>query len=567
MLYKANVLVDNVFMLGLNVKDTDSPPIILYGDSDIGELKNKAEGTVTEEELKSVLKRYNLRDGLIALGKASNFVLNAKGEGSIGKAAFRDPKTGVFITQFGLAYLANILIISGANDYKSKYIGKKQNLLLLLNIYSNCLIFPEIKRDRDISFTKKDLTSMMVRMHAEQFEYQFNTVLLIARTIVIFTETVNQVAPKRFAPLATIFEQETGLTFEEYFFLAMAVWACVQQTATFRKESLTGAQIQSMQKVLTDEKITSFLKILSADYQTFRTEDQRTNDTLDPVFTKFRFNPLLVYPIIKTDRSEIDPYIVPNALAFVKKAFGGLYWWFHRYFESSGNWHDFRDYYGQIFEQYVGQILKQTYGEVNVHPEIKYNNGKFIDWWVEHNSKIYLFEAKAYQFALFTKQTGDLELLVKEVKSKIVQTIEQVYKRLQDIQKYDELSIFRGKKLIPVIVFMEIPLASGNLYKEIVDEELEQLEKSGLKGIKEAKIHFLNIEELEFYDSAVDKIPLEEAFAQYENNIKEGFLSVIGKEVNKQLRNKYLDEVYYSFWKKMTGQDFQDLGNKNDNDA
>lgn len=544
-------------MLGSNVHDTDPPPMVLYGDSDISELKNKPEGSVTEEELKLILKRYNLRDGLIILGRASNFVHNYTGEGAIGRAAFRDPKTGVFVTQFGLAYLATALLTSGSNDYKSKNLGNQQNLLLLSNIYSNCLVFPEIKKDKDVPFQKKDLMQMLVRMYAEQFEYQFNALLLIARTIVIFTDLADKVLPSRFEKFSTIFERETGLTFEEYFFLSMAVWACVQKTATFRKEALTTAQIPSMQGVLTDEKVSNFLNILSADYKKFREEDQKVNANLDPVFTKFRFNPLLVYPIIKADRMEIDPYIVPSTLAFVKKAFGGLYWWFHCYFEANGIWHDFRNYYGALFEQYVGLILKQMYGETNVHPEISYKVGKFIDWWVERDGKIYLFESKAYQFALTTKQTGDLELLIKEVKSKIVQTIEQVYKRMQDIPKYDELSVFRGKQLIPVIVFLEIPLASRNLYKEIVDEELQKLEQSGLTGIKDAKIHFLNIEELELYGGAVDKIQLEEAFARYEHNIQEGFLSVIGKEVGKQLRNKYLDNIYNSFWKKMTGRDYE----------
>lgn len=546
--------MDNVSVFGSNVRDTDLSSKVLYGDSDIGELKSKAEGRVTEDELKAVLKRYNLRDGLIALGKASNYIHNFKGEGSMGKTAFQDPETGVIVPQFGLAYLANTLIISGANDYKSKYIGNKQNLLILSNIYTNSLILPEINKTDSAPFEKKDLPSMLVRMYGEQLEYQFNSVLLIARTIVIYTDLINRIPSKRFDSFLIIFERETGLTFEEYFFLSMAVLACVQKTATFRKEALTEAQIPSMRKVLTDEKVTSFLKILSADYQTFRDEDRLMNATLDPVFTKFRFNPLLVYPIIKTDRTEIDPYVVPNALAFVKKAFGGLYWWFHRHFEASGNWQDFRNYYGEVFEQYVGKILKQMYGDAAVHPEIIYKKGKFIDWWVERDSKIYLFEAKAYQFPLFIKQTGDLDLLVKEVKSKSVQAIEQVYNRMQDIERYDELAIFRGKQLIPIIVFMEIPLASGNLYKEIVDEELASLEQSGLKGIKNTKIHFLNIEELELYGGAVDQISLEEAFARYENDIREGFLSIIGKTIGKQLRNKYLDNIYHSFWRKMTGE-------------
>lgn len=533
-----------------------TPQTVLWANSDIGAIKDigKGEGLLTAEQLMSVMRRYNLRNGLIIFGRASNLVFNAKGENSIGKSLYRDPITGMFVSQFGLAYLANMLLISGANDYKDgKEIGDKQNLLTLLNIYSNDLIAPELKRDDGLPFTNRDMASTMVRMHAEQFEFQFDYVNLVARAIVIYGDIINSVAPTQFEPFMVIFERETGLTFEDYFVLVMAVWTASQKTATFRKEALTEAQIPSMQTALTDEKVTNFLKILSIDYKIFREIDNERNSDLDPVFTKYRFNPLYLYPIIKTDKEPTDPYVVPNTLCLFKKGFGGLYWWFHRYFEAQSKQIDFRNYFGEVFEQYVGKILKEMYGEKNVHSEIVYPKGKFIDWWVEHNGTIYLFEAKAYQFALPTKQTGDNELLVKEVKTKVVKSIKQVYERLSEINTYEELTYFRGKKLVPVVIFLEIPLASAHLYRELINDELEELEKNGLKGIKDAKIRLLNIEELELYSGAVGKIPLEDVFAKYENNMAEGFLSTISKEIGALPRNKYLENVYRRFWDRMSG--------------
>jgi hypothetical protein len=442
-------------------------PRPLSCEADIRELHSKAEGSVTEEELREVLRRYNLRDGLISLGQASLFVFNDQSENKIGKTAYRDPETTVIITQFALAYLATALINSGANDYKAKILGAKDNVLTLCNLYSNSLVSPETRTDKTTSVTHKDIASLMVRMFGEQFEYQFDYILFVARNIVIFTEIINEIPPKKFKPLSEIFEKETGLSIQDYLWLVIAVWATAIDSAKFRKEHLTEAQIPSMQHVLTDEKVTNFLEILSADYNTFRAEDRSANINLDPVFTKFRFNPLLVYPIIKTDKEDSAPYVIPNTMAYLKKGYGGLYWWFCRYFEEQGKRMDFTNYFGEVFEAYVGKILKQMYIEANVHPEINYPNGKFIDWWVEKDSKIYLFEAKSYQFARPTKQTGDIELIAKEVKTKIVESIEQVYKRLEDIAKYSELEVFRGKTLIPVVVFMEIPLVSAHLYREL----------------------------------------------------------------------------------------------------
>ncbi len=535
-------------------QEIPSSQTVLWCDADIGGLKDigLGEGRLTEGQLKEVLRRYNLRDGLIVLGRASNLVFNDKSINSMGKAASRDPGTGVIVSQFGLAYLASALISSGANDYKSKQIGDKQNLLTLLNIYSNDLASPELRRDPNAPLTHRDMAPLMVRMYAEQFEYQFNYVNLIARNIIIYNEIINLVPPQKFDALNVIFEKETGLTFPDYFVLSFATWAVSQKTATFRKDVLYGSQIPTMQEALTDEKVTNFLNILSVDYSTFRKEDLDANVNLDPVFTKYRFNPLLVYPIIKTDKEAIDPYVIPNTLAFLKKSFGGLYWWFHRHFEATGHQQDFRNYFGGVFEQYVGRILKQAYGEKNVHPEITYPKGKFVDWWVECNSTIYLFEAKAYQFALPTKQTGDNALLIKEVKTKIVQSIEQVFNRMSEINNYSELAFFRDKKIVPVIVFLEIPLASGHLYRELIDDELKELEAKGETGIRDAKIHLLNIEELELFDCAVNKIPLEDVFGKYEKNIAEGFLSVIQNELGEPPRNKYLDKVFNDFMIQMT---------------
>jgi len=537
----------------LNIHDTTTS-VALNACSDIGTLLDKAEGTVSEEELREVLKRYNLRNWLIMLGQASNKIFSIEDKNKIGKTAYRDPRTGVFITQFGLAYLANLSIISASNDYKAKNIDNDDNFLALCNIYSNKLVFPEILRDDSIPFTKKDLVSTFVRMHWEQFEYQFHTSLLMARIMVIFRNVINALTPDKFEPLSDIFERETSLSLKEYFILAMTTWSASHKTATFRKEVLTEAKLPVIQDILTENKVESFLKILSVDYKTFRDFDVQINANLVPELTKFRFNPLQVYPIIKTDRPETDPYVIPNSLCFIKKAFGGLYWWFHSYFENLGTHIDFRTYYGKVFEEYVGMVLKHIYGDVNVHPEIIYPKGKFVDWWVESDNKIYLFEVKAYQFPLATKQTGDLGLIVKEVKFKITEAKKQIFERISEINQYEELKVFRGKELIPVVVFWEMPFISTDLYKELIEDELDGLEKEGLKGIKNARVYMMNIEELELYEDVASKITLDDIFRGYENKPGEGFLSIV-QEANSGVypRSKYLGDVYRDFSKELMG--------------
>jgi len=522
-------------------------------DKDIVNLHNihRKKGVyVTEEDLKNVLRRYNLRDGLITLGKKSIGIFNSKDKNKIGRAVYLDPDTGGYISQFALAYLANILLISGANDYKSKYISQKDNLLTLCNTYSNCLIDPALTSAYKLN-DQDTLLSFMIRIDFEQIEYQFDPLYMMARTLVIFNELLSVINPERFEPLSDIFQRETGLNIYDYLMLCFLIYAGSLNTATFDTNKLTNADIPNLKDLLAEEKIVKFLKILKADYKSFREEDSLANEKLDPLFTKTRFNPLLVYPVIETDVKHYgDQYVIPNILAYIKKAYGGLYWWFHRYFEDQGRQQDFRNYFGYVFQEYVGRILKGIYGLENVHGEINYGNGlKFIDWWIEKDNKIYLFQSKANQFALLSKQTGDKEIIFKNEIKKITDAIEQVYKRIQDIPKYVELKIFKDKELLPFIVFLDIPFITDHLFEPWIKEGLKEIEQEkGIIGLKDFKIFLMNIEDLEYYDEAANFIGLEEVFRKIKIDIGEDFLSIVAKAKGGKLRNRYLDKVYRDFW-------------------
>ncbi len=523
----------------------------LQSEADIVELHHKREGTATEQDFKDVLRKYNLRDGLITLGRTSNYLFNAKGQNRIGRAAYREPNKGVIVSQFALAYLANILLVSGANDYKSKYISQKDNLLTFCNSYSNCLTDPALTEKYKIT-NKDGFRSFIIRMNFEQMEYQFSPIYMMARTIVIFNELLQNINPDKFEPLSEIFQKETGLSIYDYLRLCFAFFAGSQKTATFSVTTFTNADIPQFKDFLTEEKIIKALDILKGDYKKFREEDTYVNEKLKPVFTKTRLNPLLIYPIIETDVKNLgDPYVIPNIVAYIRKSFGGLYWWFHRYFENQNKQQDFRNYFGRVFQEYVGKILKNIYGERNVHEEIVYGKGlRFIDWWIKKDDKIYLFESKASQFALLSKQTGDKEIVVKnEIKKKVVEAIKQVYKRVKDISKYEELKRFRGKQVIPFIVFMDIPFVSGYLYEPWITEALEEIEqKKSVIGLKDFPFFLINIEELELYDECTNIIEIEDIFPKLKENIKEGFLSVLSKSKGGGLRNRYLDKIYKDFW-------------------
>ncbi len=524
---------------------------IPIAEKDIVELHRRPEGTVSEDDLKSVLRRYNLRDALTTIGRASFYIFTTHDPNNIYKIAHRDPETGVILSQWALAYLANIFLISGSNDYKAKYLSANpDNLIVLCNLYGNNLQQLETVGDTDIG-DSDNFRSFMVRIDFEQLEYQFTPVYMIARTIVLFNDVARRLEPQRFDLLPEIFERNTGLNTSDYLLIAMAVASGAQKTATFRPTMFTGADISKLKGVLSAGKVQNFLQILSTDYRRFREEDEKANSKLDRSLTKTRFNPLWIFPIIESHNRRTDPFIVPNSLTYVKAAFGGLYWWFHRCFEVQGIQQEFRNYFGYLFQDYVGLVLKGIYGEKNVHPELAYGRDKiFIDWWLERQGKVYLFEVKANQFALGSRQTGEKGLIVKSEIRKVAEAIEQVYRRVQDVAKYEELKVFKDKRLLPFIVFFDMPFISGPMYEDWIRESLAGIEAvKGLTGLRDFPCFLLNIEELELFDGAVNKIEMEEIFPVLRQNPGKGFLSVV-REITgeQQLRNHFLDDVYQNFF-------------------
>ncbi len=525
----------------------------LYAETALAVLSNKEPNSVTEDALTKVLHRYNLRDALIALGKLSFYVFSIRDpQVKIGKAVWQESTSQIYVPQFCLAYLANLLLISRTNDHKRAILDKDDNILTLCNIYLNSLVDPTLQ-DNENSSSGAWLNGFMIRMHTEQMRnYQTHSMYMIARTIVIFREIVPNNVSARTPQLTDILHQEMGLSLDNYLGVAFAVFASAQtHGASFDPRYLYNSDSPELQSVLTRENVENFLKVVAGDYSQFREEDLKRNKDFNPDYTKHRFNPLSIYPVIKTQVGE-SRYVIPNVTLYLYKVYWGLYWWFDNYFRDKNQEQQeaFRTYFGKIFEEYVGVILKKMFGENAVEKEISYNRGqnRFIDWTVERGNKVYLFEAKAYQFALPTLQTGNEEALKKEIKSKVGYAITKVYKRMQDIERYSELAHFRNKQLVPILVFLDIPLISASLLDEWIKDELKEIElRDGLSGLVGFNIIRLNIEELEFYHVAANTIDLDDAFREVRDTLGEGFISILNKHVTPGQPNPFLGKVYNDF--------------------
>lgn len=211
----------------------------------------------------------------------------------------------------------------------------------------------------------------------------------------------------------------------------------------------------------------------------------------------------------------------------------------------------FRTPFGEVYEQYVGLVLKDMYGEENIHGQIPYQkDGKSesIDWYKEEGNKLYLFEAKANQFRLQSRQKGYREQLIEYEFPKIKYAVNQMFNRKKDIYTCKELARFRGKEVIPIVVFLDMPFISNpGLAVWAKDAQMELAKEKGNPELEEFKVHFLNIQDLECFDAVVDKTAIEDVLEQAENQ-KVGFETILRQILGKpKLKNRLLDRTVEEF--------------------
>ena len=505
---------------------------------------------ITQEELFNAIKAYKLNEALEQFAIISKKIFDnayPKEWQRIGRVGVRHP-SDIILTQFAIEYLASAMILSGSNDWKSESIRNRDNLLGLFNIYHNYLI-------QEVS-AKSEITSLLVPMYFQQFVSQAEPKDVFTRQWYLVDKiNLRLEGNSTFDNLNDVFLKEVGITILEYTKLCFVIFAALVTFPRFNIGKLTGANITSLNDVLSAEKMSIFLNLISADYATFRDLDNSLNKNLDPKYTKTRFNPLWIKPIVKLGEND---YLAPSMTAYMTSTFKGFFWWFDTYFRKHSNKKasDFRKYFGELFEEYVGDILKDIYGEYKVSPQIPYDIKKsgrlFFDWIVTTEKKIFLFETKGYQFPLEVLQKGDPENIRKEVVNKIIYTIVQRYRRIQDIETFEELRHLRGKNLVPIAVFYDIPLVSTPMYQKNIKAALENLENN-YPGIKCFQYGMLSIEELEDYYYVADKIDIDIPLLEANKNAATGFRAELGKITNNQPRKNLLDRAFNEYCSEVIG--------------
>ena len=198
-----------------------------------------------------IFKNFHFLDSLCAIAKKS-WELDASTRDAFHIEKQEDINQElIYINQFVLAYLANILIISGTTNYKSLSLAKftKQEMICFCSSYFNNLSEP---------FTQdKNPDDFFIRINYEQFEYNICEAYCIARSIELYSHIANKLN----LGLDTYFQDNTELTIDTYFKIAYIIYLLSQVFGPVFKEQEAVEMVTKHFSNISENDVKSFLKL------------------------------------------------------------------------------------------------------------------------------------------------------------------------------------------------------------------------------------------------------------------------------------------------------------------
>jgi hypothetical protein len=540
---------------------------------DINFLNEKAapgRGPIFEQELLPIFRRRRLDSVLINLGRASvGVMLNHNDNPNTPHGMALDSATGLWLPTWHMAYMANMALISGSNDWKKAQLTDGEMLLLTNNIYP--ALAEPIMRDHD----RMESAEFLIQKDLEQFSWQHFPGYEIGRSLVMYDELL----PAVFKVRRDIFKHDpndalmsaTGLGIREHLVMGMCICAqALSNGAIIRPSQLFNATIPSLMSLLTREKVFAYLRAISGEYDDLRKLDRKRNEAADPWYTKHRFNPLQEKPLVRLKRlsqeEHEDVYVAPNFHILMKRVLPGIYWTIHNILEADGGKHrHFREGFGYVFEEYVGTLLKR------IDPStfsISHDDYQFFDWIMPADDGFVLVEAKSLQFNLSSKTYPQREQMVKEeVIPKIVEALVQCKRKLDDVERAPLLSALRGKPLIPCVVVWDVPLVEQGGMDRFIKKTLDDLvqgevsdsmkkllarkniEMCEIEALRKERPVLISIRELELLEGEGGRVSLR-SFLEKKRIPQSGGRTILAVEApDVPLTCPYLDEKYQQYWK------------------
>jgi len=182
--------------------------------------------------------------------------------------------------------------------------------------------------------------------------------------------------------------EAAGLDVTEIMLIGTCFYATLLQNGYLSIKNIESHTIPQLSNVLQPSKIRMFLNLASISQDRFK-DECKSREWDNPLFKKYEFNPLWLYPIIDTRvMSDNLRYMVPSLNDLVYRFTEGIYYSTMEHFRRGEKRNDFSTEFGSLFEKYVGYLL-QDVKKVNrllgaIRPEAEYkigkNTWKSADW-------------------------------------------------------------------------------------------------------------------------------------------------------------------------------------------
>lgn len=515
------------------------------------------ENTMPLSVFNAFVRHCNLKDALISIAKVSRqiFINNPKFNYILPFALRR--KNGTILTTMSkLADLTCYLINSGANDKNRSMISN--NLMPNVIVLAEIVFLPLIK-DRFNDDTKNPYNCWMM-VYKDQMKIQYPIVPSLSRNYIMFAEIAtdaefNKCHNFSHTTLDQIFEANVGVSPLDYLLITFILFVYIYNSDVVF--DLEHPEKYDWINVVSDfNKFSTVIKYLSIDYASFK----------EKFGSKNTINPLFLRPVIEFDDKRFSQYTIPCLSMFLSKVWDGMFYdievFYKQYQSKTGCRTHYRDYFGHIFEEYVGRLLQYSFNSDMIKPEIVYRKGqnRFFDWILEDKEKYYLIEVKSKEVSLEYIYDKSLE---EYYKLRIIPELRKIKKKLQDIDKFDELKFLQGKTIYPMLVVKNVPMINHNLMIDLIlkliadDEELKQM-------VENREIFLFNIDEFELFIEGLKEntFNIEEIFNALKEDFGESLLGIMQKKYgNTQLRNSLLEETYHKIFKHLEPKEMQEKTN------
>lgn len=384
---------------------------------------------ITEHDLIRELGKYNLQDALLEIGKYSEYLYANPDASDEIKNGFIYKNKDVMFTQESLGYLAQLLIISGANDTKALYLSARKDKAEKLKYFFNVSGYlwyhvvhksPDLKTENGemVRIRDSDIWNAQFWLHlwGMQAKYQIQRKSkrkhLLARQYLIFIkaykhltekDTKKEEFKKRHKKLfnetnaaateakaeninpENKFKGKFSLSMKAFLiFVSLSIlhdkelsWqqgkynfsGCIDyQSIKWEEEDLPKIQARLLEinESIEKDSIIKALMPFSLSYKEF----QEKAKELNPI------NPLMIYPLIRPDRkyknryplflSPVYPYL--RNIILEDALFNALDDIYREEFKDKGTRaaQPFRSFYGDLFEQFIKDLFINIYGEEKV---------------------------------------------------------------------------------------------------------------------------------------------------------------------------------------------------------